>query len=128
MKSELCPIHTRDKSATHIFQNPACPICCPDKDNDEIRFGMYMACSECGNPILSEKNGFTSKNGEVICQRCGLEKVLTPREWSTMFSIISGVPSITTPDQCPSIKPFPLDGDYIVEFANPMGEKFCIVR
>lgn len=94
-------------------------------------FGRYMSCSKCGNPILSEKNAFTGKNGQAICQRCGLEKMLTPREWSTMFSIMAGVPAITTPDQCPSIKPFPPENEYsnyIVEFSNPAGEKFCISR
>ena len=116
---------------------PVCDHChtecgghCVPSHAEPKTFGRYMACHKCDNPILSEKNGFTGRNNEVICQRCGLEEILTPREWSTMFSIMSGVPAITTPDQCPSITPFPPDENmnYVVEFSSPAGEKFCVTR
>jgi hypothetical protein len=94
-------------------------------------YGRYLACSICDDPILVEKNGFTSLNGNVSCQRCGLEAILTPRQWSTIFSIQSGGNVIMARKSCSTLRTFPAtieNEESIVEFSSPSGEKFCIVR
>ena len=95
-------------------------------------YGMYLSCSICYDPILVEKNGFTSLNGNVSCQRCGLEAILTPRQWSTIFSIQSGCDVIMARKSCSTLRTFSgknrKNEESIVEFSSPSGKKFCIVR
>ncbi len=129
MKRELCPAHSKDKTATHIFKNLACPICCPN-ENEGVRFGRYMTCSICDGSITSERDAFTSNKGRVSCQMCGLKEILNSQEWYTIFAIQSGLSDIISLRQkCSSLRTFPPNSEEsIVEFSSPDGKKFCIVR
>lgn len=93
-------------------------------------YGRYLSCAKCDNPILKEKDGFTSNQGRVCCQACGLQEILTPAEWYAIFMIQQGTNVIQIRKNCSSLRLHPPTNPEIsmVEFTSPTGTKYCIVR
>ncbi len=94
-------------------------------------YGRYVSCSTCEKPIMKESDGFTCGNGTFMCQNCGLEDMLTPREWSTIFRTQRGDNIGDLRRQCPSLRCYPptkKSDTSIVEFSSPTTGKYCIVR
>lgn len=93
------------------------------------RFGRYMACTKCDCAITNEKNGFTNGFGKPLCQSCGLQELLTPLEWYTIFAVQNGSNIIDLRKKCSTLRPLSGNAERsVVEFKSPDGCEYCIVN
>jgi hypothetical protein len=95
----------------------------------KMSIGRYLKCAECNSRITDEKNAFTNGFSTPLCQACGLQSLLTPVEWYTMFAVQSGLNVIMLRKACSTLRP--LVGNAaksVVEFKSPNGTEYCIIR